>query len=73
MKREEARVRIVSAFRLWKRENGYSENELPSGTDAFKFYLGLERARSELLSFAASGDKWQDVNSWLRRAGLVSI
>jgi len=71
LKQDEAKRRIASAFHDWCADNGFA-NSVPSGSDAHRFYLKLEKEKSSLLAFRCSGDKWQRVHGWLLQAKLVS-
>lgn len=41
--------------------------------DKLSFYNFLLNERRHLLNFRGSGDKWQDVHSWLIQAGRVCV
>ncbi len=69
MRKLEAKEMICRAFREWCRSGGITD---PRGNDGFLVYLKLKSARSGLLGFRDTEDKWQTVHGWLRSARLVS-
>ena len=69
MKQDEAKEAIAKEWRAWAAKNNVTKAK---GTDAMLFFTFLQKERSQLLNFRASGDKYQHVKSWLSRAGLVS-
>ena len=71
MKREEARREIIRYWRAWRAENLPDDKDTTS-MDALAFYDYLRSNRSDLLDFKFSGDKYQQIQSWLRERGLVS-
>lgn len=56
----------------WRKDN--PRNARPKGSDAFFLFCvpELEAKNSPLLNFRVHDDKWQEIHSWLRQAGLVS-
>ena len=68
MTQDEARRGILAEWPLW---TAATKTLNPSGIDALMFFSFLQKERSHLLMFKASGDKWQTVHSWLLRACLV--
>ena len=69
MKQDEAKSIILSLFQDWCAEKNLKN---PSGTDGFKFYMGLEKQGHSATDFRCKGDRWQKVQGWLKRARLVS-
>lgn len=71
MKKEDAKALVLQDFRAWcdLPENKDTTN---NGTKGYLYFLHLETARSPLLDFKSSGDKWQVVHGWLLNAKLVS-
>jgi hypothetical protein len=68
MKREEAKRKIIAEWDSWSASNKIM-NATPG--DKLTFYNFLLKERRQLLDFRASGDKWQDVHSWLIQTGRV--
>jgi len=61
MKKDEAKKLILQEWKKWP-----SENEKYSPTlFCVKFYLYLQKERPQLLAFRTSGDKQQDICSWV--------
>ena len=71
MKQAEAEQLIFIAWERWLEE--HPEITKPSGNDAFRFFLQLDKREDPALNFRCRGDKWQTVHAWLRGKGLVSI
>ena len=69
MRKSKAKPMICGAFRDWCHAKGKTD---PDGNDGLAFYCDLDAARSPLLSFQNSGDKWQPVHVWLLSERLVS-
>jgi hypothetical protein len=61
----EARDAIIAEWHKW---NPTFDKQMMNG---MRFFQYLQEERSELLDFKTSGDKWQDVHGWLRRARCV--
>ena len=70
MKREQAKQKIVAEWDSWS-----SSNKITNATaeDKLTFYNHLLKERPDLLDFKASGDKWQDMHSWLIQSRRVSV
>lgn len=68
MTKDEAKRAVLREWPGWLRAN---PSDAPSGRDALLFFQHLEATRPDLLSFRASGDKWQVVHGWLSYARLV--
>ena len=70
MKRDQAKQSIVAEWDLWS-----ASNKITNATagDKLKFYNFILKERPHLLDFKASGDKWQDVHSWLIQSRRVSL
>lgn len=66
MTQDEARREILAEWRKWRKADNLTA---PTGTDGLVFFGWLRNNRPDLLSFKASGDKWQRVHAWLRGAG----
>lgn len=66
IKREDAKRRIIAEWHSWSATQ--SNATLGNG---MMFFLFIQKERSDLLEFRASGDKWQHVHSWLIHARLV--
>jgi hypothetical protein len=63
MKKEEARLAIVSEYDRWATK--HPDDATMMG--GFLFFRYLQEERSNLLDFRASdNDKWQIVHGWLR-------
>ncbi|MBC2773436.1 hypothetical protein H6M51_11215 [Rhizobium sp. AQ_MP] len=72
MKKDEAKAKIIEEFRRW---SALPENrsERLNGTKALLIYNKIRDAKPDLFTFrSANSDKWQDVQGWLRSAGLIS-
>ena len=65
MKQAEAKRLILAKFDRWVKEEGKAD---PTGTDAFLFFSELSGRGDPALDFRCSGDPWQTVHAWLRRA-----
>jgi hypothetical protein len=61
MKKEEARLAILSEYDRWAKK--HPDDAIIMG--GFLFFRYLQNERSDLLDFRA-GDKWQIVHGWLR-------
>jgi hypothetical protein len=61
MKKEEARLAILSEYDRWAKK--HPDDAIIMG--GFLFFRFLQNERSDLLDFRA-GDKWQIVHGWLR-------
>lgn len=70
MKREEAKQKIIAEWDSWS-----IPRKIMKATpgDKLSFYNFLLNERRHLLNFRGSGDKWQDVHSWLIQAGRVCV
>jgi hypothetical protein len=66
IKRDEAKRRILPEWPSWS-----ATQSTPTLGNGLLFFSFLQRERSHLLEFRASGDKWQDVHCWLIQAHLV--
>ena len=62
MKKEEARLAIVSEYDRWAK-NHPDEAVMMGG---FLFFRYLQNERSDLLDFRGVGNKWEIVHGWLR-------
>jgi hypothetical protein len=63
MKKEEARLAILSEYDRWAKK--HPDDAIIMG--GFLFFRYLQNERSDLLDFRASDpDKWQIVHGWLR-------
>ena len=63
MKKEEARLAIVSEYERWAKK--HPNDAIMMG--GFLFFRYLQNERTELLDFRASvNDEWQIVHGWLR-------
>ena len=65
MKQAEAERRILALWDCWVREEKISN---PKAMDALAFHGDLRSRDDPALDFQCRGDKWQYVQSWLRRA-----
>jgi hypothetical protein len=61
--------RIVAEWYPWTKAQNINNAE---GVDGLMFFCFLQKEYGHLLQFRSSGDKWQDVHSWLIQARLVS-
>jgi hypothetical protein len=61
MKKEKARLAIVSEYDRWAKK--HPDEAIMMG--GFLFFRYLQNERSDLLDFRG-GDKWQIVHGWLR-------
>jgi len=67
MRIDDAKAKIIAAMRERLPSIPYS------GTDGgFTCYNQLRKDCPDLFEFRCSGDQWQRVHGWLRRAGLVT-
>ena len=62
MKKEEARLAIVSEYDRWSKK--HPDEAIMMG--GFLFFRYLQNERSDLLDFREVGNKWQIVPGWLR-------
>ena len=62
MKKEEARLAIVSEYDRWAKK--HPDEAIMMG--GYLFFRYLQDERSDLLDFRGAGDKWQIVHGWLR-------
>ena len=69
LKKSEAEQLIAIEFARWAAKQRITE---PTGRDGLRFFSYLQDKEPHLLSFRASGDKWQDVRAFLLRRRLVS-
>ena len=69
IKRDDAKRRIIAEWHPWIKAENISN---PNGRHGLQFFCFIQKERSHLLQFSASGDKWQDVHCWLIQAHLVS-
>ena len=69
MTQDEARRDILREWLAWVAANNVTN---ANGTHGFLFFGFLQKERGHLLTFKASGDKWQVVHGWLLQAQLVS-
>jgi hypothetical protein len=69
IKRDEAKRRIVAEWYLRTKAENITNAK---GIDGLMFFCFVQKEHGHLLQFRASGDKWQDVHSWLIQARLVS-
>jgi hypothetical protein len=71
MANEKAKRAILQEWNRWiKTQPGLS---VPTGRDAFKFFLELKSANSSLLGFRSHAtDKWQIIHGWLLNGGHVT-
>jgi hypothetical protein len=70
MNRERAKQNVVVEWDSWSASNKITN---AMAEDKLTFYAHLLKERPDLLDFNASGDKWQDVHSWLIRSRRVSV
>jgi hypothetical protein len=61
----EARDAIL---REWHKWNPSFDKQMMNG---MRFFQYLQKEQPQLLNFKTKEDKWQDVHSWLIRAGCV--
>ena len=62
MKKEEARLAIVSEYDIWAKK--HPDEAIMMG--GYLFFRYLQNERSDLLDFRGAGDRWQIVHGWLR-------
>ncbi len=62
MKKEDARREVLREYDRWAKKHP-GDARMMGG---FRFFQYLQNARSDLLDFRTSGDKWQIVHGWLR-------
>ena len=62
MLKEDAKTLVLQEYRSWRLAH-------PSD-DAQLFFAYLQKEKSHLLKFKASGDKWQVVNGWILNCRL---
>jgi hypothetical protein len=62
MKKEEARLAIVSEYDRWAKK--HPDEAIMMG--GYLFFRYLQNERSDLLDFRGAGDRWQIVHGWLR-------
>ena len=70
MRIDEAEKAIVHEWRSWCLREGKQE----SGADEFEgllFYSYLSQQRPDLLKFRCRGEKWHQVQAWLRGTGCL--
>jgi hypothetical protein len=67
MKKDDAQAAIIAEWDRWAARNP-NDAKVMSG---MLFFVYLQEERPMLLDFRSNGDKWQDVHSWLLRAGRV--
>lgn len=65
MKQAEAKPQIISLWKDWLRANASGS----TGQDMQLFYNFLREQAPDLLTFKASGDKWQVVKGWIQVIG----
>jgi len=66
--KDDARCEILREWDRWAKLPGNVKRPgSATGMDGMMFFTFLQRKRSDLLGFRASGDKWQDVHGWLLR------
>ncbi len=68
MKQAKAERLILAKWDRWVTEEGINN---PTDLDALVLFSYLTEKADPSLDFRYSGDKWQCVKAWLRRAGEV--
>jgi hypothetical protein len=71
VKQSEAKPTVLRLFREWAEANGKSIPHT-AAEGGFVFFTWLRANHPEALDFRATGDPWQTVHIWLRKAGLVT-
>jgi hypothetical protein len=69
MTQAEAKRLILTEWHSWVTATNRTN---ANGRDGLMFFGFLQKEHGHLLTFKASGDKWQVIHGWLLRANLVS-
>ncbi|MGR3715639.1 MAG: hypothetical protein ACU0B1_02680 [Thermohalobaculum sp.] len=67
MKKEEAKIEVLNVWRQWS-----DEKKKGAGVPLL-FYSWLQKNHPNLLSFRASGDKYQIVAGWIKNDPLNQL
>ncbi len=69
MKKQLAKQKLLEEFDLWTHKQKYGDK--PTEYNGLNFYAYVESEKSYLLNFSCSGDKWQQLKSWLYETSRI--